>query len=103
MGIGEPSQNEEETTNKRTQMATSTYSCHNSTSKGRVQQKNIVNDRPLSLCSQAVNLLAVWDQIRRTEEELMEIGTTDTALLEERSVGIDRFKRPREVVQRSAA
>jgi hypothetical protein len=66
-------------------------------------RKNVMNDRPLSVCGQAVNLLEVWDQIRRTEEELMEIGTIGTVLLEEPSVGIARFRRPREVAERIAA
>ena len=36
---------------------------------------------PFSLRSRAVSELEVWDQIRRTEEDRMEIGTMDDALL----------------------
>ena len=47
--------------------------------------------------------LAVWDQIRRTEEELMEMGTMDNTLLQNHGAGIKGRVRAVEKLSRIGA
>lgn len=43
-------------------------------------EENRITARSASAAKQGMTILEVLDQIRRTEEELMEIGTTEYAL-----------------------
>jgi len=56
--------------------------------------------RSASVDKQQANALEVWDQILRTEEELMEIGTMGNALLLGHSIGIDCVVKSREAVKK---
>jgi hypothetical protein len=47
--------------------------------------------------------LEVWDQIRRTEEEPMEMGTRDNTLLLDLGAGTERLVRAVETLSRTGA
>ena len=51
---------------------------------------NQIDQRPLGLrAERRAQELEVWDQIRRTEEELMEMGTMKNALLQDHCIQTD--------------
>jgi|LNFM01.2.fsa_nt_gb hypothetical protein len=52
-------------------------------------EENRITARPASAAKQGTTLLEVEDQIRRTEEELMERGTMVYALLQDQSISRD--------------
>jgi hypothetical protein len=87
-------------------MMATAYSCHDNTSRGVKRERKMENNvSPAHLPSQAVSDRngGVWNQIRRTEEELMERGTIDNALLREHSVGIAGIVRSGDRTRRRVA
>jgi hypothetical protein len=56
------------------------------TPPGDVEKKGPASARPTQPSGER-NTLEVWDQIRRTEEELMEMGTMDNTLLQDHGTG----------------